>query len=186
MVTPFDISLLKQFQIIFPFIFIFCIVYALLTSIKFPGENRSLHAAIAVVLAIMSLFSDIVVETINTAAPWFVLLIIFIVFLLIGFMIMGVGQADIMAVLKDPEYSFINWWIVALVLIIVIGSLSQVISEKKGGYPPFAENATLNGEEVPTQESAFWQTLFHPKVLGLVAILLIAFFTVSKLTSKEG
>jgi len=188
MVTPLDIGLLKSFQIIFPFLFVFCVVYALLTYSKFLGENRALQAMIAVVLAFMSLFSDIVVETINTSAPWFVLLIIFMVFLILGFMIIGAREADIMAVIKNPEYSFISWWIIALVIIIVIGSLSHTIAERKGGYPPYAPgvNATLEeGEELAAQESAFWQTIFHPKILGLFVIMLIAFFTVSKLTSQK-
>lgn len=186
MVTFLDIGLLRNFQIIFPFLFIFCIVYALLTYTKFLGENRALQAGIAVVLAFMSLFSDLVIETINTAAPWFVLLVVFIVFLLLGFMILGVREADVMGVLRNPEYHFISWWVIALVIIIVIGSLSQTMAARKGGYPPYGENVTISdGEEVPTQESDFWQTMFHPKVLGLLALMLIAFFAVSKLTSSK-
>jgi hypothetical protein len=184
MVTPLDVGLLKNFQVIFPFLLIFCITYGILTYTKIFGENRAIHAMIALVLAFMSLFSDIAVETINTAAPWFVLLVIFIVFLMLGFMIIGVREADILKLIKDPEYHFIGWWIVALVLIIVIGSLSHTISAKRGGYPPFTagDNVTL---EDKTQESAFWKTLFHPKVLGFAAIMLIAFITVNKLTSPK-
>jgi hypothetical protein len=189
MATPLDIGLLKNFQIIFPFLFIFAIVYGILSYTKLFGENKNIYALIAAVLAIMSLFSDIVTQTINTAAPWFILLVVFIVFLLLGFMILGAREADFKAVLANPEYSFVNWWIVALVLIIVIGSLSHTIAERKGGYPPYGPGANETAieeaeEEVAGQESDFWKTVFHPKVLGMLVILLIAFFTVSKLTQK--
>lgn len=190
MATIMDISLLKSFSGIFPFLFIFAIVYGLLSYKKIFGENKGLHAIIAVVLAFMTLLSSTVVETINRSAPWFVLLLIFIVFLLLGFMILGTGESDIAALVKTSEYGFINWWILFLVLAIVLGSLSQVMSEK-GGYPPYGEGGNETGTaitadgELPQQQSAFWETLFHPKVLGLIAIMLIAFFTVSKLTTNE-
>ena len=187
MATPFDVGLLGNFKIIFPFLFIFCIVFGVLAYTKLLGENKILHAMIAIVLAFMSLFSDIVIETINTAAPWFVIMIIFTVFVLLGFMIIGIKEGDIVSLIKNPEYTFISWWIVALVAIIVIGSFSHVIAEKKGGYPPFGEsNITADDGtgEVSAQESDFWNTLFHPKVLGMLALLLIGFFPVSRLTSS--
>lgn len=192
MATPLDV--MKDsglFDVVFPFIFIFAIVYGVLSYTKvFGEEKKGIYGAIAAVLAFMSLFSDVVIETINRSAPWFVLFIIFIVFVMIGFMVLGTKEADIMGVLKNPEYNFVNWWIVAIVLIIVVGSLSQVIAEKKGGYPPYgpgsniSEAADIADGELPQQESDFWKTLFHPKVLGFIAIMLIAYFTISKLTTK--
>ncbi len=187
MATPLDIGLLKNFQIVFPFLFVFAVVYGLLSYTKFLGDNKAVHSMIAVVLAIMTLFSEVVVQTINTAAPWFVLLIVFMVFLMLGFMILGVREADFLGVLRDREYQFVIWWIIALIIVIVVGSMSHTISERKGGYPPYGpgENATLEeGEDALTQESDFWETLFHPKILGMFVLLLIAFFTVSKLTQK--
>lgn len=188
MATPLDIGLLANFKIIFPFLFVFCIVFAAFTYTKLLGDNKIIGATIAIVLAFMTLFSDMVVETINTAAPWFVLLIVFMVFLLLGLMILGVKEADVVSVMKMDEYSYIIWWVIALVVIIMLGSLSHVLAEKKGGYPPYGPGANfteLEGEVVPGQESDFWQTLFHPKVLGMIIILLIGFFTISKLTSTK-
>jgi hypothetical protein len=71
----------------------------------------------------------------------------------------------------------------------MLGSLSHVMAEKKGGYPPYGPGANFTAIEeggvAPGQESDFWKTLFHPKVLGMVIILLIGFFTISKLTSTK-
>lgn len=188
MATPLDIGLLANFKIIFPFLFIFCIVFAVLASTKLLGDNKIIHATIAIAMAFMSLFSDLVVETINIAAPWFVILVIFIVFVLLALMILGVKEADVMSVIKTDEYSYIIWWVVALVVIIIIGSLSHVMAEKRGGYPPYGPSANytaIEEGELAAQESDFWQTLFHPKVLGMIVILLIGFFTISKLTSTK-
>jgi hypothetical protein len=183
MATPFDISLLRNFQIIFPFIFIFTVVYAVLSYSKILGEGEGknwIYAMIAAVMAFMSLFSDTVTQTISVAAPWFILLFVFILFIIMAFMVLGVREANVLNLIKDPEYSFVGWWVAALVIIIMVGSLSHVISSR-GGYPPYGENATV--EEGETQESSFWATFFHPKILGMLAILLIAFFTISRLTS---
>ncbi len=190
MATPLDIGLLVNFKIIFPFLLVFCIVYAVLTYTKIFGENNAaLNAVIALVLGMMTLFSDLVTDTINLAAPWFVLLIIFSVFILLGLMAIGIKEGDIIATIRNPEYTYITIWVIALVLVIVLGSLSQVMAEKKGGYGPYAPggNATMTEGtvDIPEQESDFWKTLFHPKVLGMLALLLISFFTISKLTTPK-
>ena len=189
MATPLDLMRdTGLFNAIFPFIFIFALVYGILSYVKPFGEDKGgVNVAIAAVLAFMSLFSGIVTDTINLAAPWFVLMIIFIFFVILGFMVLGAREADVIGVIKNPEYSFIAWWVIALVLIIVVGSLSHVVAERKGGYPPYGPTSNISAEDadgIPTQESDFWKTLFHPKVLGFIALMIIAFFTISKLTTK--
>ncbi len=189
MATPLDIGLLANFKIIFPFLFIFCIIFAVLTYTKLLGENKVLAATIAISMAFMSLLSDMVIETINIAAPWFVLMVIFMVFVLLGLMILGVKEADVVSVIKMDEYNYIIWWVVALTVIIMLGSLSHVLAKEKGGYPPYGPDANFTSAEdggiAPGQESDFWKTLFHPKVLGMIVIMLIGFFTITKLTSTK-
>ena len=191
MATPLDVGLLGNFQIIFPLLLIFCITFGVLTYSKIFGENTTLHAMIAIVLSVMTLFSNIAVQTINTAAPWFVILIVFIVFLLLGFMTMGAKEGDILSIIRSPDYGFINWWLAALVLIILLGSLAHVISNE-GGFGPSAQEVDDNGDpiinqdtgEPATQENDFWNALFHPKVLGMITLLMICFFAINRLTSK--
>ena len=190
MATPLDLMRdTGLFSAILPFMFIFALLYGLLSYVKPFGEGKgSVNVVLAAVFAFMSLFSGIVTDTINLAAPWFVLLVIFLFFIILGFMVLGAKEADVIGLLKNPEYSYLGWWIVALVLIIVVGSLSQVVAQRKGGYPPYGPGSNItaaeDGGELPTQESDFWKTIFHPKVLGFVALMIIAFFTISKLTTK--
>lgn len=175
MATPMDIGLLKEFGVIFPFLLIFIVVYAVLIKTEFFKENKSLASLLAVVCGIMTLFSTIVRETIIVMAPWMVLLFIFIVFLLIAFMIFGTTESDVMSLIKSEKFG-VGLWVLALALIIAIGSLVSVISEHGG----------VGGDddtEVPEdQEGDFWKTLANTKVLGLVLILFIASFTIRSLT----
>ncbi len=188
---PIDISLLKSFDVIFVFLLVFVLVYAVLQKARLLGDNKGMHALIAFVFGIISLFSNIAIKTIMTAAPWFVLLIIFLFFMLVAFMAMGIKEEGIVGVLKSDEYSYVRYWIAALIVIIALGSLSHVVAEEKGGFPGYKnasiENATqalAGGPGAPAQESDFWKTLFHPKILGAGAVLLIAMFTISRLTEK--
>ena len=94
--------------------------------------------------------------------------------------------------LKSEEYSYVRYWIIAMILIIAFGSLAHVITQETGGFPGYMnvsiENATealAGGPNAPAQASDFWQTLFHPKMLGMVAILIIALFTISRLTDSR-
>lgn len=175
MATPMDIGLLKEFGVIFPFLLVFIVVYAILIKTEFFKDNKGLASLLAAVCGIMTLFSPIVRETVILMAPWMVLLFIFLVFLLVAFMIFGTTEADIMKLIKSEKFG-IGMWVVALALIIAVGSLVSVISEHGG----------IGGDddtEVPEdQEGDFWKTLANTKVLGLALILFIASFTIRSMT----
>ena len=185
MATPLDIGILKQLGIIFPLLFVFIVVYAILIKTDYFKDNKGLASLLGIVLAIMVLFSPIVRETVNRIAPWFVLLFIFIIFTLIAIMIFGTTESDIMDVVKGGKYTFIIYWVVALVLIITVGSLTSVLSEQGG----IGNTADSYSEDIAVgdgggQTSEFWKTLAHPKVLGMILVLMIASFTVRYMTRQ--
>lgn len=180
MATPLDLGLLKEFGMIFPIIFIFIVMYAILIKTNYFKDNKGLASLLSIVLAVMVMFSPIARDTINRMAPWFVLLLIFIIFTLITFMVFGTTESDIMGVLKGGKHKSINMWIIALVLMIAIGSLTSVISER-GGIGKDSGDITIEGED---QTSEFWHTLANPKLLGLVLIFFISSFTVRFMTQQ--
>ena len=185
---PIDISALKGFDVIFIFLLVLIVLYALLQKIKFLGENKGIHVFIAFILALLAVLSPIVVRTLLTAAPWFVLFLFLIIFLLIAFMTLGAKEQQITDVLRSKQYGYVRTWVWAIVLIIALGSLSFVITQEKGGFPGYGDVDITNGsvDGPPTQQQgAFWSTLFHPKVLGFITILIIAMFTVGRLTEAE-
>src|SRR3989338_10653877 len=85
MPTFLDLGLLEYVQIIFPFILIWVVTYSVLEWREILGKNRNLHAIIAFVLAMMSLFSPPVIAIIKYMTPWFSMLLVFSLFFFIFF-----------------------------------------------------------------------------------------------------
>ena len=184
MATLMDIGLLKEFGDIFPFLLVFVLVYAILIKTPFFKDNKGLASLLGVIMGIMTLFSTIARETITVMAPWFVLLFIFIIFMLIAFMIFGTTESDVMSLLKSEKFG-VGLWVVALVIIITVGSLMSVLSEHGGiGKAPAVLAEGVAEGEAPAQTSEFWDTLVNPKVLGLALLLMIASFTIKYMTME--
>lgn len=185
MATPLDIGLLGKFGAIFPFLLVLVLVYAILSSVPMFGERKGLNALIALFLAILTIFSPTVRLTIERMAPWFVLFFFFLVFVAIAYMIFGAEKQDLANVLKTN--TSVIYWILAIAVMIWIGSLTSVMSERGGvGVPTGVQdvvNATPEQVAAQDQQAAFWATLVHPKVLGMALILLIATFTVQRMTT---
>ena len=189
MATPLDIGLIKQFSIIFPFLLTFVVVYGILLYTKSLGENKSLIALLAMVTSFIVILSPTVREVIDTMVPWFLLFFIFAFFGLIAIKSLGATDADIMGTIGSPEGKSVITWFVVISVIIGLGSLSYVLSQKgasiTGGGATTDEDTAEAGERGDvgtTGKSAFWGILFHPKVLGLVLLFLIGTFTVFRLT----
>ncbi len=175
------LGLLDKFSLIFPFLFVLVIVYAVLSYIKFMGDNKGVHALIALVLALMTLLAPTIRETINVAAPWFVLLFIFFIFAMLGFMIFGIKEGDIVSVMSSKEYKYISFWIMFLIVIIALGSLFHVTAGE-GGLTQENIDEVHEGDATGVGTSAFWSIIVHPKVLGMIVILLIGLFTIQRLS----
>lgn len=187
MATPLDITLVKQFDFVFPFLLVFVMVYASLSFMKAFKDNKALHALLALVLAFMTLFSPIAVKTISLMSPMFVVLIIFLLFLLMVFMTLGPTESDIMSAIRLKENQFIFWWIAAFVILIGFGSFFMALAES-GGVPGYTgPGGTLDvgaiGGVAGGQQAEFFKTLFHPKLLGLIFIMLLGLFTINRLAS---
>ena len=178
MATLLDIGLLQHFQIIFPFLFITIFIFAIFSLVKPFGDNPFANVSISVILGFMTLLSPVIRKTINIMAPWFVLLIMFIVLILFSVQVLGGTREGIWESLMKAQNHYIIVWVVAIALVIGLGSLSAAISEERG-FRALAEE----GEVAPGEERAgFFQVIFHPKVLGLVLILIIAIITVGRLS----
>ena len=181
MVTPIDIGLLQRFEIIFPFLFVLVLIYAILSQTEWFKEKQAVAFLLAFTLAVMTLFSRIAVKTINRMAPWFVLLVVFGVFFILAYVSFGIKEKTITEVLTSTEHGgTFAWWVIALMLMIGIGSLTATVSEEVG----FTKLPTEEAAPGVPEPVGFWATIFHPKVLGLALVLLIAMFTINKLASR--
>lgn len=200
MATPLDIGLLQNVQVIFPFLLILVVTFAVLTKYMFK-DKTGIAALIAFALAVMSISSNIVIKTINLMSPWFVLLVIFSLMVLLSYQAFGISEDHILSILKSKDYGIdFSYWMIALILIITIGSLVSVLSEEQGGVPGPGLSAGESGSggygtegtklvtsinKTGGQEAAFFNTIFHPKVLGMAVVLLIGMFTMSRLMAKD-
>ncbi len=179
MVTLFDAGILGKLNFIFPFLLVLILVYVVLIRTEMFKEKQGWAVMIAFVLAVLTLTSTIITKTINNMAPWFILLIVFGIFFLVVYQAMGIKEDTINKVLTSEEHGpAFTWWIIALVVMIALGSFITAFSEEKGFL-------ALRGESAEDEEASLWSTLLHPKVLGLVLLFLVAYFAVQKLTSSK-
>src|SRR3989338_4089470 len=125
MATPLDVGLLQKFDVIFPFIFVLVIVYAVLARTEWFKEKQGIAFMLAFLLAIMTLFSSIAIKTINRMAPWFVLVVVFGILVILAYQAMGLSEKTILETITGKEYGgAFGWWVLALMLIIGFGSLT--------------------------------------------------------------
>jgi hypothetical protein len=86
------------------------------------------------------------------------------------------------------SWGTIHWWLLAIGLLILIGGLSEVYGPKispLGGEANVTTAVTTNVTAQPGQpgyRQEIIQTLTHPRVLGLVLLLLIITFAIKTLT----
>lgn len=186
--TFLDIGVFPFFAILWPFLFVTVISFAFLSKMKVLGDNKAIHAMIAFFLGLVTLFSSIAVKTINLMAPWFVLLFVFGIFVLMIYMSFGISEKQILDVIyTGGEATTFGWWVLAIALIIGIGSLSAVISEETGFTKLGGKEVVITpeGEVAQVETAGFFAVLTHPKVLGFVLVMLIGMFTISKMVQKS-
>lgn len=182
MATFLDMGLLYKFELIFPFLFVLVIVWGILSYSKFLGDNKFVHGIIALLLGLIVLFSGPTREIINLFAPWFVIVFIFALFVLISVKMFGVTDIDIAEGIKG-RYSWIAWTLGIILLIIFILSIInvRVWDEETEDSASVVSGGDVGGGKL----SSFFATLRHPKVLGLLLILFIATFTIQKLSIQR-
>ena len=92
----------------------------------------------------------------------------------------GVEEKTIIDIVTKSEHSNTIVMLLLIISLIIAGAaISKSYSEEK----QFTK-LTETGATVSAEESEFWQTVFHPKVLGMILLLVIALFTVQKLALK--
>lgn len=176
MATVLDIGLLQQFNIIFPVLLVFSIVFAILQKTKAIGESTSINAIVSIAAAFMVILSDTVVDLINFMVPWFTITLIFFILMILIFQLFG--ATDLSSAIKDKT---LQWVIIGIGIIILVAAFGKVagqaITEQSFGKD-VAINASTTDVSTSDFETNIYSTLFHPKVLGLLVLFGIAFFAI--------
>jgi len=178
MATFLDIGLFQYFNVIFSILLVFAIMFAILHKTKVLGESGTINAIVAVSIALLCLLSQNVIDLINFIAPWFVLVFIFVILLVLLYQLLGATEKDILGALRSEKT--IQWAVFGIAIIILIAGFGHIWGEE------FAQQAMEGGA---TEEGVFEQNIysivFDPKVLGMIFIFLIAIFAVAFLSRGE-
>ena len=184
MATFLDVGLLNYFSSIYPFLFVLVLVYALLQKTKALGDSIGTNATIAVAAALMTMLSQTLIDVINFMIPWFVVMIIFLVLVILVFQIFGAKESDLTSAMKDKS---VYWTLIGIALVIMVAAfgkvLGQSLTEASFQTGENAVNVTEGGVATPSFESNIYATLFHPKVLGLIIMFAVAIFAVAFLSA---
>lgn len=169
MATFLDISGLQQFSTLFVFIFVWLATYALLSYSKVLGENKLIHIVIGMVIGLFVLFSPIATGVVEYIAPWFAVVFIFVIFTTMALRLFGASGVESLGSLRIVTF-------VVLILVIFVGAMSYIRQE-----------VTVPGDDDGTDVDYSKTTtiLFHPKILGIIFIMIIAIFTIVLMAGKQ-
>lgn len=205
MVTFLDIGLLQFATPIFVFLLVFLIVYAILDKLKVISEDRGVNAIIAFAVACLTLLSKQVTALLFFVSPWFVVLFIFILFVVVAFRFSGVEEKAITEYLS--KMSLVHYLIIVAVVLIIFAAIGTLfgpsLAPQAGQAAPAARPSAVEGApsitpgvepteiaETPEGAQATYQqevqkVLFHPKIVGLGAFALIIALAIRALIYKK-
>ncbi|MFH0875423.1 MAG: hypothetical protein V1859_05780 [archaeon] len=179
-----DIGFLNNFSSIFVVIFIFTAVYAVLTFKKPLGDNKGINALIAFAVSFIFIFSEDAILVIKNAVPWWTIMIILLIFLVIAKESFGASWGG-----GFP--TTMGSFILIVFIIIFVFAWGGAVGQKTLGYTTSNSSTITNAASNIRGEGSvasgdfnanLGATLFHPKVLGVILILVIALFSVLFIT----
>ena len=193
-----DLGLLQFFVGIFVFLLSFVISYGFLSYRKpFGDGNEGLYGLIALAISITVIAVRPVAELITFLTPWFFLMLFFAFFAIFILSVFGLDP-DTLGPSVDNRLR--NVFITVSVILLIFG-LSTVFGQQTLEAGPGGNSNGDDGSIAPqtnetdgaslespdtTDTGSFQQnlinTLTHPKVLGLVAFMLIVSFAMFFLT----
>lgn len=162
MASMMDISIVGYFKPIFVWIFIWATTFAILKKTELMGKNIGLNSLVAFIIATLFVLTEPMVQFIDVLTPWFVVLMVFAVLVVLTFLFLGVTEGEIGAAIKDPG---VTWFIIILMVIVFLGVLTAV-------WGPMVQPTTASGEEGIMGDIVL--IIFNPKVLGAFILLFIA------------
>lgn len=166
MATILDIGMLEYFTPVFVFLFVFALLYAILDKTGLLGESKAWKSLVSFTLAMMFVLTQDLMRLVSIMTPWFLVLVIAALFIMLFFMFVGVKNETISDVFGEKV---VVWVILILLLLIFIYAMTQV-------YGSDIHNIYGEEDAQPKEglNQAIGQILFHPKMLGVIFILIVA------------
>mgnify|MGYP001561050460 CR=1 FL=1 len=163
MATILSANLLSFFMPIVIFIFIFTIFFALLNKVKIFSDNKPVNSLIAFAVTILFIVIPEARQIVEVATPWFIVFVVFGLLLVLSFMILGVESDFIKEVAK--ENAIVLGVVIGGVVLVFLVSFTQVFGPGVAQYPASGDASVF---------AMLKRTLLHPKILGILILLIIA------------
>lgn len=181
MATVLDVGLVSYFQVIFPVLLIFAVVYAALHKTKVIGETAWVNALIAIIAGLLILLSEKAIQIVNFMLPWFAIAILFFILMILLFKVFGLKDESLESAVKDKA---VYWTIIGVALAIVGIAFGNAFGQEAldaghGTGEVVEGQADVSGSSF---QSNIWGIITHPKVLGFIVIMTIAVFAIALLS----
>ncbi len=178
MASLLDISLLDQFSVIFVILFVFTAAYAVLMFRKPFGEAKGVNALLAFTIAIMFIFSQDAIEVVKASIPWYIVMMVALMFIFII-------PASIGSKIPESFMRNVGNYVLIIGIVILVINVANRLGQTAG---PFLSNESIDPDQVVAGETGdvgtgsftqnFGATIFHPKVLALILVLVVCLFAV--------
>ncbi len=165
MATILDVGILSYFTPVFVFLFIFAIVFAILEKTRILGKNKGLNSLVAFVIAMLFILTPELIGVVKLSMPWFILLLVLIVFIVVLFLFVGVKAESIT---EAFERQGVVWFLVIICIIIFLYGLTEIYGPSV--HEIYAGNKTV---EEPSFAKQVGKIIFHPRSLGIIFLLII-------------
>lgn len=171
MATPLDTGLLVFLTPAIIFVFIFAVFYALLAKTKMFADKSAFNVVIALAVAFLTLIVPQVQGVVLSFTPWMLVLVIFVLFIFVFFMALGIkGEDMVKNVAKDA--TFVTVAVIAILVLFLVALTKS--------FGPFL---------LVNNEPGFWnavkRTLLHPRMLGVLFLLFVASYTIRFIVKNE-
>ncbi len=157
-------------SLVFVFILVFAVMYALLKKIGFLGKSDGLNAIVAFIFAMLTSMSPGSEIVVGSFLPWFFMFMFLVLMIFMFFMFIGVNNSTMEDVAKNSTVVTIS--LVAIIVLFLV-ALTKA-------YGPFL---------MVTQGTGFWATtkrlIFSRNVLGLIFMLVVASRAISFLSENK-
>jgi len=182
MASVLDTSLIGYFSPVITFFFIFAIVYALLQKSKILKGSSNVHALIAFTVGLMFLFTPSATALVNVFTPWFVVLFIVVILVMVIFLSIGYTEESFVNFMGE---GVIRWTILLIVILILVISMTQV-------FPSVSTVAAGEGTSVDVGEGSgsasvgeeIRRSIFNPRMLGALFLLIISAFAIKAISES--
>lgn len=151
---------------ILAFVLVFVIIYAVLKKTGIFGESNFIYSIIALVMSLIFIITPLARQYTLTTTP---VLVVFLVCTFFILFIVGFVHGGLTDIMKNPRIAQVA---LVVILLIFFFTAISVFGPSLSKFAPWN-----SGEGLTPSESGFKNFIFHPSVLGVIALFIVAALT---------